>query len=108
VDVVTDIWAFGCVLYEMLTGKMTFRGDSMTDTLASVIRAQPDWTLLPAAMPQQVHVLLRRCLQKDPRQRLQAVGDARIALDEVLSGVPDAALAGAPPVTISRWRGALP
>src|SRR5271156_883354 len=108
VDRRADIWAFGCVLYEMLTGKMAFRGDSTTDTLASVIRAEPDWTLLPALTPQQVRVLLRRCLQKDARQRLQAIGDARIALDEVLSGAPDAALAGTPPAIRSRWRSALP
>ncbi len=108
VDRRADIWAFGCVLYEMLTGEMAFRGDSTTDTLASVIRTEPDWTLLPALTPQQVRVLLRRCLQKDARQRLQAIGDARIALDEVLSGAPDAALAGTPPAIRSRWRSALP
>src|SRR6202041_2285263 len=68
VDRRADIWAFGCVLYEMLTGKMAFRGDSVTDTLASVIRTEPDWTPLPHATPQQVRVLLRRCLQKEARQ----------------------------------------
>jgi serine/threonine protein kinase/Tol biopolymer transport system component len=108
VDRRADIWAFGCVLYEMLTAKMAFRGDSVTDTLASVIRTEPDWTPLPPATPQQVRVLLRRCLQKEARQRLQAIGDARIALDEFLSGVPEAALAGAPPTIGSRWRRALP
>jgi Tol biopolymer transport system component len=80
----------------------------MADTLAAVIRAEPDWTQLPAATPQQVRVLLQRCLQKDSKQRLQAIGEARISLDAVLSGPPDAALAGAPAVTIPRWRGALP
>ena len=89
VDRRADIWAFGCVLYEMLTRRMAFRGDSTTDTLALVIRAEPDWTLLPTATPQQVRMLLRRCLQKDARQRLQAIGDARIALDEVLSGAAE-------------------
>jgi eukaryotic-like serine/threonine-protein kinase len=108
VDRRADIWAFGCVLYEMLTGEMAFRGESTTDTLASVIRAEPDWSLLPAATPQQVRVLLRRSLQKEQKQRLQAIGDARIALDEVLSGVSDAALGGAPPAVRSRWRRALP
>src|ERR1700728_397549 len=108
VDRRADIWAFGCVLYEMLTGKMVFRGDSVTDTLASVIRTEPDWTPLPPATPQQVRVLLRRCLQKEARQRLQAIGDARVALDEILSGVPDAALAGTPPAIRSGWRRALP
>jgi Tol biopolymer transport system component len=108
VDRRADIWAFGCVLYEMLTGKKTYHGESMADTLAAVIRAEPDWTQLPAATPQQVRVLLQRCLQKDSKQRLQAIGEARISLDAVLSGPPDAALAGAPAVTIPRWRGALP
>jgi eukaryotic-like serine/threonine-protein kinase len=89
VDRRADIWAFGCVLYEMLTGKMAFRGESVTDTLAAVIRADPDWSQLPAATPVRVRVLLQRCLQKDPKQRLQAIGDARIALEEVLSGVQD-------------------
>jgi len=89
VDRRADIWAFGCVLYEMLTGKVAFPGDSVTDTLAGVIRAEPDWSLLPASTPMRVRVLLQRCLQKDPKQRLQAIGDARIALDEVLSGAPE-------------------
>jgi serine/threonine protein kinase len=82
VDRRADIWAFGCVLYEMLTGEMTFRGESVTDTLAAVLRAEPDWSQLPAATPIRVRVLLQRCLQKDPKQRLQAIGDARISLDE--------------------------
>jgi len=86
VDRRADIWAFGCVLYEMLTGKVAFGGETTTDTLASVIKEEPDWSRLPAATPTHVRVLLQRCLQKDPKQRLQAIGDARIALDEVLSG----------------------
>ncbi|MGA9883397.1 MAG: protein kinase [Candidatus Acidiferrales bacterium] len=108
VDRRADIWAFGCVLYEMLTGKMTFHGDTVTDTLASVIKEEPDWSQLPAATPMRVRVLLQRCLQKDPKQRLQAIGDARISLDEVLSGAPDAALAGKPQAAAPRWRRALP
>lgn len=86
VDRRTDIWAFGCVLYEMLTGKMAFSGETVTDTLASVIRAEPDWSALPANTPTHTRVLLQRCLQKDARQRLRDIGDARIAIDEVLSG----------------------
>ncbi len=108
VDQRADIWAFGCVLYQMLTGQMAFRGESATDTLAAVIKEEPDWSQLPAATPLRVRVLLQRCLQKDPKQRLQAIGEARISLDEVLSGAPDAGLAGAPPVTIPHWRRALP
>ena len=90
VDRRADIWAFGCVLYEMLTGKMAFRGDSVTDTLTAVVKNEPDWSQLPAATPQHVRVLLRRCLQKDARQRLQAMGDARIALEEGFSEAPEA------------------
>jgi eukaryotic-like serine/threonine-protein kinase len=91
VDRRADIWAFGCVLYEMLTGKQAFQGESVTDTLAAVIRAEPDWSQLPASTPMRVRVLLQRCLQKDPKQRLRDIGDARISLDEVLSGAPEAA-----------------
>ena len=85
VDRRTDIWAFGCLFYEMLTGQPAFLGEVVTDTLAAVIRADPDWVLLPSATPQQVRILLRRCLQKDARRRLQAMGDARIELEEILS-----------------------
>jgi eukaryotic-like serine/threonine-protein kinase len=108
VDRRADIWAFACVLYEMLSGKMAFSGETVSDTLAAVIRAEPDWAQLPAATPIRVRVLLQRCLQKDPKQRLQAIGDARIALDEVLSGAPDPALAGIPQTAVSHWRRVLP
>jgi eukaryotic-like serine/threonine-protein kinase len=108
VDRRADIWAFGCVLYEMLTGKKAFDGDTVTDTLAAVVRAEPDWSLLPATIPMRVRVLLQRCLQKDPKQRLQAIGDARISLDEVLSGAPDPVFAGAQQAAAPPWRRALP
>jgi eukaryotic-like serine/threonine-protein kinase len=94
VDRRADIWAFGCVLYEMLTGKQTFTGETVTDTLAAVIMKDPDWSRLPVGTPMRVRVLLQRCLQKDPKQRLQAIGDARISLDEVLAGAPDPTSAG--------------
>jgi serine/threonine protein kinase/Tol biopolymer transport system component len=86
VDRRTDIWAFGCVLYEMLTGRRAFDGETVTDVLAAVVRAEPEWSALPTNTPDRVHELVRRCLRKDPRQRLQAIGDARIAIDEA----PDA------------------
>jgi eukaryotic-like serine/threonine-protein kinase len=95
VDRRADIWAFGCVLYEMLTGKMAFGGGAVTDTLAAVLKSDPDWSQLPAGTPTRVRVLLQRCLQKDPKQRLRDIGDARISLDEVLSGAPDASLGAA-------------
>jgi serine/threonine protein kinase len=89
VDRRADIWALGCVLYEMLTGRQTFTGETVTETLA-VIRAEPGWSRLPAGTPIRVRVLLQRCLQKDPKQRLQAIGDAGISLEEVLAGAPKA------------------
>ncbi|HKF51693.1 MAG TPA: LpqB family beta-propeller domain-containing protein [Candidatus Acidoferrales bacterium] len=89
VDRRTDIWAFGCVLYEMLTGKMAFAGETVTDTLAAILKTEPDWSKLPSATPAHVRVLLRRCLQKDPRQRLRDIGDARVSLEEVLAGSPE-------------------
>ncbi|MGA9884999.1 MAG: serine/threonine-protein kinase [Candidatus Acidiferrales bacterium] len=106
VDRRADIWAFGCVLYEMLTGKMAFTGETITDTLAAVIKEEPDWTQLPAKTPARVRVLLQRCLQKDPKQRLRDIGDARISLDEVLSGAPEATSpTAATPAAVSIWRG---
>jgi eukaryotic-like serine/threonine-protein kinase len=96
VDRRADIWAFGCVLYEMLTDKMTFTGETVSDTLAAVIRAEPEWSRLPVGTPMRVRVLLQRCLQKDPKQRLRDIGDARIALDEVIAGAPEADLPAGP------------
>jgi eukaryotic-like serine/threonine-protein kinase len=109
VDRRADIWAFGCVVYEMLTGKMAFQGDSVADTLAAVIKQDPDWSRLPAATPLGVRQLLQRCLKKDAKQRLQAIGDARLALEEVLTGTPDAApLPAGEVVSVSYWHRALP
>jgi hypothetical protein len=76
-----DIWAFGCLLYEVLTGKPVFHGDTTSDILAAVLRAEPDWRALPAATPLTIRKLLRRCLERDRKQRLQAIGEARIAID---------------------------
>ena len=82
VDKRADIWSFGVVLYEMLTGKMLFTGDTITDVIAAVITREPDWSLLPADMPVALQRLLARCLEKDPKRRLRDIGDARVALDE--------------------------
>ena len=84
----TDIWAFGCVLFEMLTGRTTFEGKTIPDTMAAVLEHEPDWAALPAGTPAPVKRLLVRCLQKDPRRRLQHIGDARIEIDDALADSP--------------------
>jgi serine/threonine protein kinase/Tol biopolymer transport system component len=94
VDRRADIWAFGCVLYEMLAGQKAFDGETVSDVLAAVIRAEPDWTALPADTPPAMQSLVRRCLRKEARQRLQAIGDARLAIEETLAGEAEAALSG--------------
>jgi len=89
VDRRADIWGFGCVLYEMLTAKQAFDGDTITDILAAVIKEEPDLSQLPAGTPARVRVLLERCFRKDPKLRLRDIGDARISIDEVLSGASE-------------------
>jgi serine/threonine protein kinase/Tol biopolymer transport system component len=83
-DARTDIWSFGCVLYEALTGKVTFRGNSTTEILAAVVEREPDWTALPQSTPLPVRSLLKRCLRKDPNRRLRDIGDARVELEDLL------------------------
>ena len=78
----SDVWAFGCVLYEMLTGKRAFEGDDIADTLANVLKMEPDWNRLPPALPPAISVLLRRCLAKDARQRCGDMAAALILLEE--------------------------
>jgi serine/threonine protein kinase/Tol biopolymer transport system component len=85
VDRRADLFAFGAVLYEMLTGRRAFQGDSVTETLASVLKAEPDWTLLPKSTPEAIRRLLRRCLQKDRSRRLQTAADARIEIEDALT-----------------------
>lgn len=82
VDKRTDIWAFGCVLYEMLTGHAAFAADTVSDTIAAVLEHDPDWRALPVAAPPPLRQLLRRCLEKDLRRRLRDIGDARYQLEE--------------------------
>jgi len=82
VDKRTDVWAFGCVLYEMLTGRAAFGGDNVSDVVARVIERDPDLAALPDDVPPGIRRLLQRCLQKDPRERLRDIGDARLDLEE--------------------------
>ena len=85
----TDIWSFGVVLFEMLTGQRLFTGETASEVLASVIKEEPRWEWLPSGCPPAVIRLLRRCLRKRPAERLQDIGDARLELDDALQGVSD-------------------
>jgi Tol biopolymer transport system component len=100
VDKRADIWAFGCVLYEMLTGRRAFTGDDVTDTIGAVIHKEPDWSLLGPDTPASVRLTLQRCLAKQPKQRFHDIGDVRLALD----GVFDLPAAIAPPPAIQPRR----
>lgn len=96
VDKRADIWAFGCVLYEILTGKCAFRGDETADIIVNILSKDPDWGQLPASTAPSLRQLLARCLVKDPRQRWRDIGDARIQLQEMNGGRT------AEPATITR------
>jgi Tol biopolymer transport system component len=107
VDKRADIWAFGCVLFEMLTGRAAFAGDTASDTIAKILEREPDWSALPSATPVAIRRLLFRCLIKDSKQRLRDVGDVRIEIDainEVVPGTTDVTV----PATVSTWRTWLP
>jgi Tol biopolymer transport system component len=108
VDRRADIWAFGCVLYEMLAGRGAFHGDDVSMTLAAVMMKDPDWGALPTTVPSALRRLVRTCLEKDPKRRLQAAGDARLEIDRILSGAPEEASTPAVAVAPPPWRGALP
>jgi eukaryotic-like serine/threonine-protein kinase len=108
VDKRTDIWAFGCVLYEMLAGKATFRGQTVSDTIAAVLEREPDWQALPPATPAKIRDLLRRSLQKDSQRRLRDMGDARIEIEEALAAPVVAEPTAATNSARARWVGALP
>ena len=97
VDKRTDIWSFGCVLFEMLTGVRPFPGHSAADVLGGITSAEPDWTLVPSGIPSRVHELLRRCLRKDPERRLHDIADARIEIEDTIAGTDDSMAAFAHP-----------
>ena len=109
VDKRTDIWAFGCVLFEALTGRQEFGGETISDCIAKVLQKEPDWEALPDETPWGIQRLLRRCLQKDSHERLQHIGDARIEVSEALSepfAVTPPGVEAPPPR--SSWRQILP
>ena len=105
VDKGSDVWAFGAVLYEMLAGRRVFEGDDVSDTLARILMKEPDWTILPATVPPAVVNVLRRCLQKDRRQRIRDLGDVSLALE----GAFETAASQTPASATPAWlRGRLP
>ena len=86
VDKRADIWAFGCVLFEMLTGRKAFQGDDLTDTLAAIVRGEPEWNMVPDSVPNRIETLLRMCVRKDRAKRVRDVGDARLLMDGDFEG----------------------
>jgi serine/threonine-protein kinase len=107
VDKRTDIWAFGCVLYELLTGKEPFHGETVSDTIAAVLERAPDWQGLPSVTPAKIRDLLKRCLHKDLHHRMRDIGDARIEIEEALAAPATAGPSTAAKVIGVRRRGIL-
>ena len=100
VDKRTDIWAFGCVLYEMLTGRVAFPGKTIPDILAGVLEREPNWARLPATTPPAIHRLLARCLEKDAKRRVRDIGDAAIELSDAMTSPANVT---APRTRAPRW-----
>ena len=102
VDKRTDIWAFGAVLYELLTGKQAFHGEDVSDILGAVLRMEPDWSRLPENTLPAIHRLLHRCLQKDRRQRLQDATDVRFEIEDTIAAPKDSGATQAAPASTSK------
>jgi serine/threonine protein kinase/Tol biopolymer transport system component len=104
VDRRTDIWAFGCVLFEMLTGRQAFAaGETVSDVVAAILKTEPDWSALPAATPAPIRRLLRRCLTKDPRERLHDIADARLEIRDAQAGDTESVPRVDAPRTRAAW-----
>jgi serine/threonine-protein kinase len=101
VDKRTDIWAFGCVLFEMLSSRRPFAGDTLSDTIAGILTREPDWNYLPVDLPTNISALMRRCLEKDIKRRLRDIGDARIELDDA-KGAPADHITRGQPAAVTR------
>jgi serine/threonine-protein kinase len=106
----SDVWAFGCVLYEMLSGRRVFDGEDVSETLAAVLRADPDWQALPADVPPGIRSLIRRCLERDRKARIPEIGTVRFLLQDALTRppAPDAAAAAVAPPARPFWQRAVP
>ena len=104
VDRRADIWAFGAVLFEMLTARRAFEGDDIAITMAAVMMKEPDWRLLPTATPVALRGLLTRCLKKDPKARIRDIGDARLQIEELVAGAPEEAVVTPILHSPSAWR----
>jgi serine/threonine protein kinase len=111
VDTRADVWAFGCVLYEMLTGRQAFEGATVSDVLAAILKSEPDFTRLPRGLHTRIRLLLERCLEKDLKDRYHHIADARVDLQKVLAD-PGRALpqaeAGPAPGSAARSRAWIP
>ena len=103
VDKRTDIWAFGCILFECLAGDKAFQGETISETVAAILKGEPDWARLPAGTPAILRSLLRRCLQKDKNKRQHDIADVRIEIEEALGSLGAAELSIAAKPRFSKW-----